>query len=167
MIIWAKITQAGNSAANWFRQQITYKEKVSNCAVIYPYGFHANAVPNESLALVFMVGCNAQNKVGIAYNPNKRPDLKEGEVAVYQPTTNTEIKIDQSGNIIITTDNDVVLNSDNININSGDITLNGNVAINGDLSITGSVTNDSTNIGKGHLHTLVTEGTDNSGPPVP
>ena len=99
--VWAKVTSVGNSAANWFVQQISYKGRTSNTAVVYPYGMHANAKPNESLALVIVVGGKAQNKAAFVYNPNIRPDLKEGEVAIYQPGSTTIIKLNANGNINI------------------------------------------------------------------
>ncbi len=126
--VWAKVTSVGNSAANWFTQQISYKGRISNAAVVYPYGMHANAKPDESLALVIIVGGKAQNKAAIVYNPNIRPDLKEGEVAIYQPGSTTIIKLAANGNVEIVAPNVNITGSLNV---SGNITAQGEVTGNG------------------------------------
>jgi len=123
---WAKITAAGDSTAQWFRQQITYRGRVSKSIIYYPYGFHANAKSNKSSCVWIGVNGDASNKLGFAWDAQVRPDLKEGEVAFYQPETNTIIKFDVDGNILINTDKDVNITSTGgeVNINAPQINLN-------------------------------------------
>lgn len=121
--VWAKVTSAGDSAANWFVQQIFYKGRTSNTAVIYPYGMHANAKIDESLALVLHVGNKAQNKVAIVYNPTIRPDLAEGEIAIYQPGSNTIIKIDVDGNIEIISDGKINITAESTNTTAESVNI--------------------------------------------
>lgn len=187
MIIWAKITKAGNSAANWFRQQITYKNKLSNCTIVYPYGFHANATANDSLALVFAVGCNAENKAAIAYNPNIRPNLSEGEVAVYSPSTSTEIILNRDGDVRINSKKDVLIDSSNqvtvncidctinatnsanitalvsVDITAPIINLNGAVNVSGTATFAGAILSGGKDIGGAHNHPYTWTGSPGSG----
>lgn len=130
---WAKIVKAGVSTAQWFIQQISYRKKVSKCLIQYPYGFHANAKANESI--VFWMGVNGDpsNKIGFAWNPNVRPDLLEGEVAVYQPGTNTLVKFLVDGTVQL--DSDVA-----VNVTSPEATIDGNVTITGNLQVDGIAT---------------------------
>lgn len=148
---WAKITNVGNATANWFKQQIEYRGKVSNCQIVYPYGYHAHAKIDESMVLLFGVN-TPDNKAGIPFHPNVRPELKPGEVAVYQPGSNTIIKFDEEGNIIINTDvnitltcADLVATAKNITataetqvtVTAPNVTLEGDVTITGDLTVEG------------------------------
>ena len=154
---WAKITRAGNSAANWFTQQITYKGNVSESAIVFPYGFHANATVNDSIVVWIGVAGNAENKAGIAFQPNIRPDLLEGEVAVYQPASNTIIKFLQDESIVVITDNKIDVTAPIVNI-TGDVNIAGNTVMTGNLTVTGSttlsatVTSNAKDIGDNHGH---------------
>lgn len=130
---WAKITNVGNSAAQWFIQQITYRKKVSDCIIHYPYGFHANAKIDTSVVYWMGVGGDASNKIGFAWNPNIRPNLEEGEVAVYQPGTNTLITFLADGTIQL--DSDVA-----VNVTSPTVTIAGDVTIEGNLQVDGVAT---------------------------
>jgi len=152
MIGWAKITKAGDSIAQWFIQQITYRGKVSKCLVVYPYGYHANAKPDESFVLMLHVNGNAEDKAGIPFNPFTRPDLKEGEVAVYQPGSNTLIKFLADGaGIEITNDTKVTITSPEVEM-SGNLTVIGNIDVAGDTTLSAIVTSNGKDISDTHTH---------------
>jgi len=153
MISWAKITKAGDNVAQWFTQQITYRGKVSRCLVVYPYGYHANAKPdNESFVLMMHVNGNAADKAGIPFNPFVRPDLAEGEVAIYQPGSDTLIKFLADGAGI------EIVNSTKVNITcpevemSGNLIVNGNIDVEGDTTLSSTVTSNGKDISDTHTH---------------
>lgn len=163
---WAKITAAGDSVAKFFTQQITYRNKVSNVLVVYPYGYHANAKVDESLVLMFGVNGDSENKAGIPFQPNIRPDLKEGEVAIYQPGTNTVIKFLQNENIVINTDKDIEAACDNMTVTAAtkvtvtapntefvsDVKVTGNFEVTGSSTLSSTVTSGGKDISDSHGH---------------
>ena len=132
---WSKIVKAGDSTANWFVQQISYRGKTSSATIYFPYGFHANPKAEESVCFWSAVGDDPANKIGFAWNPSVRPDMAEGEVSVYHPETGSVIKFLASGNIELTTETDVTLTAANINatatgsaiVTAPTITLDGSV----------------------------------------
>lgn len=142
--VWAKITKAGNSATNWFLQQITYKGRVSDCVIVFPYGYHANAKVDKSIVLVFGVGGDSENKAGIAWDPFNRPDLVEGEVAIYLPETNTFIKLGVDENITINTDKDIIATCANATITANaDITA---TCVNAEITASADATVNAVNV---------------------
>lgn len=124
--IWAKVTKAGDNTKNWFVQQINYKGKVSNVLPVFPYGFFAHAKTEKSLGLIFCVGGKTENKAGILFDPINRPELLEGEIAIYQPETNTIIKFLQDQSITVTTDLTIDVSATAVNI-TGKATVTGDV----------------------------------------
>ena len=181
---WAKVTRAGNSTLSWFKQQITYRGKVSNSVFYFPYGFHANTKVDKTTCVWFGINGDASNKLGFAWDAQVRPDLKEGEVAFYQPETNTIIWFDVDGNINIHTDVDINATCENINVTAttkatvtapesefvGNVTVSGNLTVTGNTALSSTVTSNGTNISDTHTHTgsatAPTGGVSNTGTPT-
>lgn len=113
--------------------QVSWSGKTADIEVIYPYGLAGN-LPTDSLVLMFSVMGQEENKAGIGNTPKIRfKDLKEGEVAVGNPTTGSVIKFLENGDIEVTG-----VANQNINITgSQNTTINVNQVNN----ITGDQTN--------------------------
>jgi len=120
---WGEITRVGNSQANWFTQQIRYRGRTSKALVVYPFGYHANAAVG-SMVLWTAVGDDASNKAAFAFDHANRPDLKENEVALYIPKTNTIIKLVADESILIESDTKLVANVPEIESNSTNTVIN-------------------------------------------
>ena len=146
LLRWARITKPGNDTGQFPVQQMEYMGKAGDGMIIFPYGHHGN-VPADSLALMFAVQNNADNRAAIAWTPQTRPTLKAGEVAFYHPPTGTEIILDESGKINITS-------VGNVNITAPTMTLNGNLVVNG------TMTNNGKDVGDTHQHA---QGIDSAG----
>ena len=129
-IRWAKIARAGTDAEQFHVQQLEYLERVGTAIIVEPFGFHANCAA-DSLALIFSVQGNAENRAAIAWSPKNRPKMLEGEVSVYHPETNSLICWRSGGNLEITTDANVTATI------GGNVTANvgGNIAVTADGNI--------------------------------
>ena len=114
-------------------QLIEYQGGNSETAMLFPYGMYAN-VPNDTLAVTFFVGGTPENKVSIAGTFANRPELEQGEIAIFRPDNETLIKFANSGDIEISTANNVTINAtQSVTVNSTeDMTLNSG----GDMTLT-------------------------------
>jgi phage gp45-like len=140
LIRWARITGPANNQENFSVQQVTYLGKTADSLIVFPYGHHAN-VSNDSLALMFSIASNPENRAAIAWTPNDRPDLEQNEIAIYHPFTNSLIHFKNSGDIDIT--GDANLNATvtgTATIDAPETTITGNVTINGNLQVDGVAT---------------------------
>jgi len=168
LIRWASVGKGGDDNKQFPVQQAKYLGKVGDCFMIFPYGMHGNAVP-ETLIAMFAVGANAENRAGIPCTGQDRPQMAEGELCLYHPPSQSIIHFRASGDIDIDT---VKNESGNININTTEANITGNVNITGDLTVTGDtalgtvVTSSGTNISGTHVHPGVTTGAGSTGTPV-
>lgn len=119
LLRWARITKAGSDTEQFATQQMEYLGKVADGLIVFPYGMHANATP-DSLALMFAVQGNADNRAAIAWTPKDRPTLKAGEVAIYHPETDAFIIWRETGDLDIETGDG---GSANINIKCNKVTV--------------------------------------------
>ena len=104
IVRWATVTGPVNQAQQFPVQQVTYKGKVANCMMVFPYGVYAHVSSTDVLTMMFAVEGNADNRAGIPAIPQKRPvDLEQNEVAIYHPFTNSFIKFRNNGDISIDT----------------------------------------------------------------
>lgn len=127
LIRFARITKAGSDTEQFATQQMEYLGKVADGLIVFPYGIHGN-VPPDSLALMFAVQGNPDNRAAIAWTPKNRPELAAGEVAFYHPPSGSLIKWDEDGNLLI-------------NNGSSTLTIIGDkMAFSGDLRVTGDIT---------------------------
>jgi hypothetical protein len=144
---WCRITKAGSDTGQFPVQQMEYLGKVGDGAMLFPYGVHGN-VPADTLTLMGAVQGNPDNRVAIGVLPKNRPALKDGEVAFYHPPTGSFIKWDSSGNLLIS---------------NGTATwamVGNTVTLTGNLVVTGTITNDGSDVGKTHGHA---QGADSNG----
>lgn len=143
LIRWFAVTKAGDNSGQYPVQQVTYLGKVGDCVMIFPYGMLAN-VPAGALGPMFAVGGDMDNRAGIPADMANWPQLNEGEVALYNPTSGDIVKMLPGGGIEIT----------------------GPVTVVGSLAVTGTITNNGTDIGATHTHSGVTPGGGVTGPVV-
>lgn len=168
IIRWARVTRAAAGSNAFHVQQVEYSGKIGDCLMIFPYGLHANLTP-DSLVAMFSVGSDASNRAGIGWTADTRPDLKEGEVAVYHPRSGTLIKLNESGGInvvsvsevtvdapkVTLTAEDIVSNSTNYTINTANFQLNcesGAIVASSSFDFTGVVTANGKDIDDTHTH---------------
>ena len=143
---WARITKSGSDSEQFHTQQMEYLGKVSDGVMVFPYGVHGN-LPEDSLALMFSVQGNPENRAAIGWTPKNRPKMAEGEVTFYHPPTNSVIAWRSGGNLEITTNANVTLTAGgSVTINAPTWTLNGNMVVNG------TMTNNGKDVGDTHQH---------------
>jgi phage gp45-like len=147
LIRWARITKPAPAEPQQFAvQQVSYSGKVGDAAVVMPYGLHAN-LPVDSLALMFAVNGEPDNRAIIGYDAKKRPALEEGEVAFYHPPTDSFIIFRASGDLDIQAGTE---GGANVNI----ICTDANITASGDVNVEAANVNIDagvTNLGVGGL----------------
>lgn len=146
---WCKTTKKDDGAAAYPIQQVGYLGKVADALIVLPYGFACN-VPNDTLALMMAVQASEGNRAVIPLSGPDRPQLKQGEVAIFNQA-GTYVKLLQDGSI---------------EISANSVTVKGNLTVEGDTALGANVTSNSINIGSTHTHSGVTTGGGVSGPPV-
>ena len=122
------VTGKVDNSKSFATQQITYLGKVSDCAMLFPYGLYSHASRDDSLIAFYSMGGDEDNKLGMPYAPYKRPiDLQEGEVALYHPRSEASVKLRNNGDIEISTGNSL---AGNVIINCADATINASNDVN-------------------------------------
>ncbi len=144
------------------KQLVDYQGASSETNILFPYGMYGN-VSNDVLALMFFYGGNSENRIAIPGSFQVRPDLEQGEIAIFRPDGDAIIKFANSGNIEITTTADVTVNCANATVTASEditascvnatltattaatvdaptITLDGNVTVTGTLQVDGVAT---------------------------
>jgi len=167
IVRWARVTRPATGIAPFHVQQVEYLGKVADCLMIFPYGTHAN-VAKDSLVAMLSVGADASNRAGIGWDAASRPELQEGEVAVYHPASGTLIKLNSSGGVNVTASGEVTIDAPKVTVTADDIEYNAtnytinttNFALNctgvsfatTTFGITGEVTANGKNIDDTHTH---------------
>lgn len=171
MIKRSVVTKGGNDTNEKIpKQQITYNGKVADSEMLFPYGMHANVKAGISLGVTWSVEGQEDYRVTMAYTPNERPRVEEGEIVYYHPLTLTKQHYKNNGDLDITVTgengdlnltikkdlNITVAGDANITIAgtatvdapttnwTGNINLTGNLDITGNLEVSGSSTLGST-----------------------
>ncbi len=164
LIRWARITKAGTDTESFAVQQMEYMGKVADGLIVFPYGIHGN-VPADSLALMFAIGGNPDDRAAIAWTPNNRPELKDGEVAFYHPPTDATLIWKENGDLDIVTGNEGAANINitcatanvtataAVNITSPLTTINGDLTVTGATALSATVTSNGKDISDTHTHT--------------
>lgn len=139
---------------------------------IYPYGYTANP-PRDTLGIIFEINGDQYNTISFPISSNTRvKGLKTGEVLIGNYSNNSTIKFNESGQIEIKANSEVVVDAPSVtatattvtinatSTHNGDITINGNVTVNGDISSSGSISGGSVNQGginlSTHTHNVTT-----------
>ena len=151
IVRWARITKAGSDDKQFATQQMEYLGKVADGIIVFPYGLHGN-VPADSLALMFAVQGNPDNRAAIAWTPKDRPKLSDGEVAFYHPPTDAFIIWRTTGDLDIETGNSGTANvnikckkatvtaSESVTVDTPEADFTGNVTVAGNIDVTGNNT---------------------------
>jgi phage gp45-like len=104
LIRWAVVTSLSDDDKDFPIHQVGYLGKAADAVAWYPFGFHANA-SEDSLALMFAVESNAENRVILPGSPKERlggkmpTPLAEGEVIMYHPETKSYVHMKADGSI--------------------------------------------------------------------
>jgi len=170
LLKWARVTKAAPTEAQQFAvQQVTYSGKVGDAVLVMPYGIHAN-LPVDSLALMFAVNGEPDNRAILGFDPKQRPELAEGEVAFYHPPTGSFIKWTEAGdldiqvgegsggNVTINCATATITASGSVTLDTPTTTLTGAVQVDGNLTVTGAtalgatVTSSGVDISNTHTH---------------
>ncbi len=122
----ARIIGAAKSSDHRPTQQIEYFNAASSATMLFPYGMYAN-VSNDALCLLHLVGGNSEQRLAIPASFEVRPDLEQGEIAIYRPDGDAVIKFGNDGSIAISTSADV-------NITAPTSTINGDLVVTGDIT---------------------------------
>ncbi len=144
------VTKALGLAGQYFLQQIGYRGKTGSALMIFPYGTHAS--PKEgSFAQILCNNGDPGSRTAIAWDMNNRPELADGDVAVYLPKTNTLIQLNAADeSISITSDATVDVTANDINMtatndinmvagNDINMTATNDIDINSDTTMTVNV----------------------------
>ena len=95
-----------------------------------------------------------------------RPEIEEGEVVVFHPTTGSKITMKANGDIEVESAGDVNVTAANVAVTAtallditaptmtmlGNLTLTGNYTLVGNYVSTGTMLNNSVNVGSTHIH---------------
>ena len=163
LLYWSRVAQAGADDLTFPVQRVSYRGKLADCLMLFPFGFHANLTP-DSLLATFAMGGNAEDRVGIGGDPRERPRLAEGEVVVYHPPTGSMIHFRASGDIDITAVGELNVKAEKVTVDAPLSVFTGSVEIQGGLDNTageadfGTIRSNGTGIDDGHTHGGVTTG---------
>lgn len=126
-------------------QQVSDHGKLSNVAVLMPYGLHANMTIDTLVTLLALNG-DTSNAVAIGGYTKNRPKMAAGENCIFHPPTGAIIHFKEDGNIYITPGNSRIYLDGNLTV-TGDITCNGDITCDnleaaqeveaGDVTLTG------------------------------
>ncbi len=143
-------------------QQVEYLGKAVDVVVVMPYGVHAN-VPVDMLGVLLQLSTQEQNRVVLPLSLKERPKpLESGEIVVYHPLTDSEIRFKNDGNIDITVDGDLNIVADNVNITAAETTINGNLTVTGTTTLGATVTSNGKDISDTHQHSQANDSAGNS-----
>lgn len=156
----ALVTRNSDDSEHFPQFQIQYLNKVANASILLPYGLPSRPIPGETLCLVFNIQGQEENRIAIPLaTTNRKKDLKDGEVALYNEATKGEVYLKENGDLVISVPKDLIQTSKNITITGEDAnvtlanvtatadnieitcplsTFNGNVAITGQLAVEGA-----------------------------
>lgn len=133
LIRWAVINAIADDTQQFPIHQVDYLGKTADATAWYPFGFHANP-GSSTLALLFSLGSNAENRVALPGSPRERiKQLSGGEVVMYHPATGSKVhfKADGSIDMDVKVDLNVTVAGDMLADVGGDITLDAG----GDLAL--------------------------------
>lgn len=120
------------------------------------YGFTSHPLGGD-VAVAFLGGNREQGIVLVVDDRRYRIPLLAGEVAIYDDLGN---KIELLRGMV------KVTAVQHVEVEAPTIKLIGNLEVIGNIATTGTITNNSKNIGSTHQHSGVTAGSGNSGAPV-
>ncbi len=152
---YAVVTNTGTDAGDIQKQQVTYLGKVSECALINPYG-HLGKPPTGSLALVANILGDEANKASITNAvKTRRRNLKDGETGTQNHLTGTILFLDADGNLVIDVTNDQKITV----TGNTDLTVGGNATVNvtGNATFNVGGTTDITSTGNLNIDAPTTE----------
>lgn len=124
LIRWARVSLVKKDDEFQPRTQVKDLAGANIMYVIWPYGLAGN-LPKDALVVLFNVEGKSDNLAGIGNTPETRfKNLKEGEVVVGSPKSQTFVKFAQDGTVEIKSTSKLTINCTDCDINaSGSINL--------------------------------------------
>lgn len=152
------VSSSGDDRKTLPSQLVDYHGKEGDAVPWYPYGLHGVAEEGSYVLIIGLNG-NSEERICIPTSMLKRPMGDPGEVFLFHPPTGTQIKLDASGNVVVTAVGEVQVNSPTlVKITAPDVEIVGNLDVSGDVGIGGDtqMTGDLEVIGATTLGTTVT-----------
>lgn len=105
----AKVTKNTNDSEIFPEFQITYLKKVSDAAILLPYGLTARPIAGDTLCLVFSIRGNEGNRIAIPLGTtNRKKGLKDGEVVLENQKIGSYLYLDEAGNLNVNLPKDLI-----------------------------------------------------------
>jgi phage gp45-like len=96
-----------------------YMGNDQKAVIMTPYGLYSKA-PNGSFSVVMQVGGKESNQLAFVMDAKNRPNLQDGEVALFDSVNGKHIIIKANGDIEIKGNKEIVLSSTGITIDGTD-----------------------------------------------
>jgi len=190
------LTKPAKDNADYQIVQCQYLGKIADIEAASLYGYSYNATINSTGIMFSILGNEENRAAFFNLPQERFKNLKAGEVQIGSPVTKSSVKfaldnsiiINSLGEISIISASDLLINTTgninikasgtlnieadgNLEIKAPQITLAGNVIITENLTVSGNAVISGTLSGDGkdmgtHVHSGVTIGTENTGPPV-
>ena len=128
--------------------QFAYLGRQVQGLVFSPYGL-LHHPPNNSMAVVLAQNAQGSNALGIVDDPVNRPlkNLAEGEVALANYLTESNIHLQSGGNIVLTVGSTTITIADGtVTINGAVLQVNDNINSSDTITATNEVTAGSINL---------------------
>lgn len=117
------ISLAGSDDKDTRIQQVSYNGKAQDGEAWAPYGMSYNVPPN-SLSLYVQIGGDQGNLVILPDRSQDRvKNLKEGEVAFFNPLTKSRTIYRANGDMDITVNGDCNIKADEVNVDADQVNL--------------------------------------------
>jgi len=173
------IQTSSPSDGTYPKSQLNFMGQTAEVRSLNPYGFYS-ASPINSEWTIFSVRGNSDDKWGIGNVFKGRYDkvanisgLKEGESLMLNVKTGSYILLKEDGTIEIDSQKEINVTSKakvtvvapDLEI-TGDVKITGALEVIGDVDTTGTLKNNTVNVGSSHIHSGVTTGAGVSGPPT-
>ena len=119
------VTTPTNDSESYPITNVGYFDKEQTAVRLSPYGLYSNP-PANSTGILFCAGANEGNTYALVSSDDRIKNLAEGEVAVGNPVTGTQVKFDKDGNLIeiIQKNRTITIAEDNTITVTGDYSLN-------------------------------------------
>jgi phage gp45-like len=120
-----KVTKNTNDAEKFPTFQISYLGKVSDAAILLPYGLTSRPMPDDTLCLVFSIQGQEENRIAVPLGTtNRKKGLKDGETVLENSDTGAFLYLDEDGNLRVNIPKDLIQIVESVSV-----TASGSIAI--------------------------------------
>lgn len=126
--------------------------KTVRSQALLPYGV-VSRCPSGGLATRFLLMGKESNSMAMCADPrNRMKNLNEGEIGLYNQTTqsfvllrgNGDVEVNAQGNVIANATGDIQAEASSATITASTVTINGNLVVDGNITNTGNIASDGT-----------------------